>query len=155
MVHLRQTTLYSWACVLQKGELHAIPVLQEGHVIHQEAFLLQRLGFELAIPALSEWIEINRLRCALRRGLDPQDAVTDAMSHVANRLAAPHIGTCSFTLASKVSQEGLSAWCVSAFFFCCFLQVSRAVTRGICWVARARLYSASEVGLLPRVDRQT
>ena len=33
---------------------HAFPVLQEGQVIHQEASLLQRLGFELAILCPTE-----------------------------------------------------------------------------------------------------
>ena len=87
------------------------PYSQGGQVIHQEAFLLQRLGFEVAALAPSEWIGINRLRCALRRGQRQQDAATDAMSHLANRLAAAHIDACPFSLASKASQVGHAAWC--------------------------------------------
>ena len=59
--------------------------MREGQIIHQEALLLQRLDFELAILVLSEWKEICRLRCAPRRGHGPQDAVTDTISHLAIR----------------------------------------------------------------------
>ena len=55
----------------QVGEPHAIPVLQEGQVIHQEPFFLQRVGIELAIlgssfmlrPAVTTWSTV----CSHRR----------------------------------------------------------------------------------------
>ena len=86
------------------GEPHAITV-------HQQSFL-----------AATTWLRIGnlgtfRVRPAERRG--PQDALKDPISHLADRLAAPHIVSCPFSLASKASQVGLPAWIVSAVFCCC------------------------------------
>ena len=52
----------------------------EGQVVQQEAFLVQQVGFELAILAPSDWVEVCRLRCALQEGIRPRSAVTDSVS---------------------------------------------------------------------------
>ena len=98
----------SWGPLKFNWEVrHTKPALQEDQIVHQEAFLPQQLGFELAIQAPSEWLEICRLRCALRRGHGPRDAPTDTMSHLAIRLAAAHSGSCPFSIVSGAGQVGL------------------------------------------------
>ena len=52
----------------------------EGQVVQQEAFLVQQVGFELAILAPSDWVEVCRLRCALQEGIRPRSEVTDSVS---------------------------------------------------------------------------
>ena len=44
------------------------PATLESEVMRQEAFLLQQVDLELPTLAPSEWIEMCRLRCALRLG---------------------------------------------------------------------------------------
>ena len=73
----------------------------ESEVIHQEGFLLQQVGFELAALAPSKWLEICRLRSALQAGNGPRSAVTGVVSHLANHLAAIHIDCFSFCLAIR------------------------------------------------------
>ena len=83
------------------GAPHAVRAIEEGQIVHQEAFLLQQIGFELAMLVTSAWIEICRLRCALQRGHGPRDEVTDITCHLTNRLAATLSDSCPFSLASK------------------------------------------------------
>ena len=47
-----------------RREPHAFLVFQEVQAILQESYLMQRVGFEVAILAPSEWVETCRLRCA-------------------------------------------------------------------------------------------
>ena len=80
-----------------------------GHIgEHQEAFLLQHIGFELVILAQLEWAEISRLRCALQAGNGPRSAVT----------AEVHVGTVSISLASKTGSASISHWFVAAPVYC-------------------------------------
>ena len=46
-------------------------------VVGREAFLLRQVGFEQAVSAPSEWVEVCRLRCALQGGVGPRSAVAD------------------------------------------------------------------------------
>ena len=89
-------------------------------VIHQEAFQLQQLVFEVASFTPSERTGIYRLRCALRRRLaqHQQYEVTDALCRFANGLAAAHVDSCPLSLTSKSSQVGLAAWCVTRNLVC-------------------------------------
>ena len=43
----------------------ATTAIQKSQVLHQEALLLQQVGYALATLAPSEWVEICHLRCAL------------------------------------------------------------------------------------------
>ena len=87
------------------GAPQATTAIQESQVVHQEALLLQQVGYELAILTPSGWVEICRLRCALQVGHGPRDAITDFVSHLANRLVAAYADSRLFSLASPCSNE--------------------------------------------------
>ena len=127
-LHLRPTALHSWA----RDHPHITSTLRcfrsaaarlpRTPGVHQEAVLLQRLGFEQTILTPSECIDIHRVRCVPQRGRGQrqQGAVTDFISHSDNRLGAIRINSCPFSLTSKANQVGLAAWCVSALLYFCF-----------------------------------
>ena len=94
-----------------RGAPRSFHAVQEGQVVHEEAILLQRLGFELAIWAPSEWIEICRLRCTMRRGHGPRDAVTDTISHQATRLTLTLVRTALSRKLARSASPGLNLRC--------------------------------------------
>ena len=67
----------------------------DGQFVNQEAFFLQASGCLLAI---SEWVEVCRLRCALQGVVEPRSAVTDLIGRLVNRLAAERAESVSFSL---------------------------------------------------------
>ena len=96
----------------------AAQALREGQVVHQEAFLQQQVGFELATLVPSEWMEVCRLRCPLRAAA--------RVTHCTHRLNWPpnqspgnssrHL--CSVQSCFRGSNVSIAAWFVSALGHC-------------------------------------
>ena len=74
------------------------------------SFLLQQIGFELAISAPSECVEICRLRCALQTGSGPRSAVTEGQHSTLTLFRS--------VLRLKACSVGISAWFVRAPVHC-------------------------------------
>ena len=156
VLHLCQTAHYSRArvpphitstlgCFSSAG---GEPVLQEGHVIHQESFLLQGLGFEVATFTPSESVEICRLRCASQlRGRTQhlqEGAVTGAISHFATAsqqlVLTPLQSALPPVLAKPALQPDLCQPCSAVAFATCVTSDSldlHSRLRGICHPRRA------------------
>ena len=69
----------------QENLSQVAPTVLECQVVHQEAFLLQQVGFELATLAPKDWIDVCRQRCAQRTRPGPSSA--DTISHCSSSIS--------------------------------------------------------------------
>ena len=69
-------------------------------------------------PWPSKWVEACRLRRSAGRAWTTQCSQGFNQSRWANQLAAVHVDSIPFSLASKAGSVGISAWLVSALVYC-------------------------------------
>ena len=110
---------------LPRSEPHNVPALHEEQVVHQEFFLLEELGHELAVFTPSEYAsngapyggDYKEAHCT-SKGKKPS-----LLLRASSLTAWHHVDPC-FSLTSAASQVGMAAF-VSALFYCWLCRIPR------------------------------